>query len=210
VQRQRRVAGAGRIGIIQRAVIGTAVPMKQRPVVKCTMGQGVTGTLDRVVLYSAGFSTCTPVIMFNEKSRCGGLFHFAAGRLDLQGMALGKVHDALVPSVIFIGDRSIKNKSSIKALDEPIEDVAEITNFLKDQWMGFCEINTLELRARQYYVTLDEGGKLLITPDWPGASAIDIDFTTTNKPKIDTSVAAITTDVLMFGKNLDSVEKPIY
>lgn len=54
------------------------VPKKERVWIECTVAQGVTGNLKHYSLTSTQFSSCSPVIMYNQNGT-GGLFHYAAG-----------------------------------------------------------------------------------------------------------------------------------
>jgi hypothetical protein len=51
------------------------VDEKARPLVAVVMGQGVVGRLDLHRFCSDSFDSCMPVILFNAKTRIGGLFH---------------------------------------------------------------------------------------------------------------------------------------
>ncbi len=78
--------------IIQRTkpdtpqILGTEVegpiPLAERRVVHLTMSQGVVANLRQLSFYSDEFSSCSPVVMYNDHTLRGGLFHFPGGGLD--------------------------------------------------------------------------------------------------------------------------------
>lgn len=45
------------------------------------MGQGIVGHLGQLILSSNEFSTCSPIVMFNNQTGIGGLYHFPASAL---------------------------------------------------------------------------------------------------------------------------------
>jgi hypothetical protein len=160
VQRQRRVAGTGRVGIIQRAAAtSSAIPQSKRPVVKCTMGQGVTGYLDRVVLASDQFSTCSPIIMYNAKSRFAGLFHFAASGLEKQKVSLRTLHDRVRPTVIYLNDRSVK----FEWMKRISHDHVEQQEFFEDECGYTGKFVMIAVKGDSYAVTLDDADEILLS-----------------------------------------------
>lgn len=50
-------------------------PISDRPQINLVMGQGAIGRMDQFKLYSDSFSTCMPVILYNQDTMIGGLFH---------------------------------------------------------------------------------------------------------------------------------------
>jgi hypothetical protein len=65
--------------------------------VDVAMGQGARGDLSRFNFYSGSFSSCTPVAMYNDATRMGGLFHYAAGNRRQDG-ELRSMYDAVAPT----------------------------------------------------------------------------------------------------------------
>ena len=192
---------AGRVA--QRAVATTpdptGLPISQRPVVTCTMGQGVSAYLDKAVLYSSGFSTCTPIVLFNESKRYGGLFHFAAEDMKNQSKALWSFYSRVQPTAIYIGDRSVAPDSQ-HGHDVSQSDTEALVGLFTGMcgFKGKCEM--LTVRAQQYYVTLGADDALWVTPDWPKASNVDIDFSKSKAPPIPPSASAA--NIRMVGQNL--------
>lgn len=193
---------------VQRAV--TTTTAAPRPVVECTMGQGVQGSLERVVLHSRRFSTCTPIVMFNDMTWVGGLFHYAAGDFKAQQGPLSSLMNRILPSLIYIGKRAVDSTIG-GAFDrteaETSDDFEIIAKFLKVK--GYDgEIKTLG-RAAQYYVWLDSSNKLQITYDLPKGTGDWIDFTYSKTPTIPSTAAAAMKDVVLFGQNLYPDGKPV-
>lgn len=203
----------GASAVIQRAVLttstnSTGLPMAQRPVVKCTMGQGVIGQLDKVVLHSDRFSSCTPIILFNADSGRGGLFHFAAEQLAPQRSALWGIFAAVTPTEIWIGDRSVTS-TGMGLYDAAQTDPQALKEYFEQECLYPGKIAMLALRAQQYYVTADDKGELLILLERPKASDVDIDYTFDKKPDIPETAKDAMFGVVLFGKNRWVDGKPV-
>ena len=55
-----------------------------RDVVCIYTGQGAAGDFGKIAIYTGQFSTCSPVVMFNQKTRKGGLYHLPGQNGDAQ------------------------------------------------------------------------------------------------------------------------------
>lgn len=82
------------------------IELAQRPVIHCTMGQGVIADLTRYSLYSDQFSSCSPVVMYNQASHKAGLFHFGAGSLGKQEAELKDMYRQIEPTLVGLSPRS--------------------------------------------------------------------------------------------------------
>lgn len=78
MSRQRKLANYTKLGT------ATELPnlSMEKSVIEMKMGQGVVGNLKQVTLYSEDFSSCTPVIFYNQCTKIGGLYHFPAEMLS--------------------------------------------------------------------------------------------------------------------------------
>jgi hypothetical protein len=93
------------------------VPRTDRPIAELDMGQGLMARLDQLCLYSKEFSSCSPVILYNEISKVGGLYHFPASALKKNLLAmteeqvqivkksLSSMVERIRPTHIFVNER---------------------------------------------------------------------------------------------------------
>lgn len=198
-----------RAGVVQRAEVSLTVPKAKRPVVKCTMGQGVTGYLDRVVLASDRFSSCSPIVLYNEKTRFAGLFHYYAKGLAKQEDALRAFYARVQPTVIYLNDRSVK----FEWMTEISRDHEVQQEFFEDVCDFQGKIVMIERKGDSYAVTLDNAGKVVIADS--SVLSIHLDYTY-GKPepvaKMPLSGGELETaleGVDLFGKNLWPDGKPL-
>lgn len=137
--------------------------LADRIVLECAMGQGIYADLRSYALFSGGFSSCTPVVLWNGKAMAG-LFHWAAGA-DEQADALLEVVSAVEPTHVFIGAHD-DQKALHKFLAKKI----------KATFKGLA-------RGGFRFVYLDEKGGLQIVNNDPKAAA-HVDLTqVTAKPE---------------------------
>jgi hypothetical protein len=214
VQRQRLLVaprGAShRASVVQRAEVSLKVPKAKRPVVKCTMGQGVTGYLDRVVLASDKFSSCSPIILYNAKTRFAGLFHFYAKGLAKQKDSLLALYDRVRPTVIYLSDRSVKFEWQTQ-ISHDHEDQQE---FFEEKCDFEGDFIMLARRGDSYAATLDDSGEVVVTDS--SLLSIHLDYTY-DKPAWAAKPSSLSSSELeasiegveLFGKNLWPGGKPL-
>jgi hypothetical protein len=201
--------GSRRAGVVQRAEVSLKVPKAKRPVVKCTMGQGITGYLDRVVLASDRFSSCSPIILYNAKTRFAGLFHFYAKGLAKQKDSLLALYDRVRPTVIYLSDRSVRFEWQTQ-ISHDHEDQQE---FFEEKCAFEGEFIMLARRGDSYAATLDDAGEVVVTdssllsihldytydkPEWAAKSSL-------SSSELETSIEGVE----LFGKNLWPGGKPL-
>ncbi|MDJ1183062.1 hypothetical protein [Roseofilum casamattae] len=71
-------------------------------VLRVYQGQGGTADLRKTTIVSHNFTTCTPVVMFNNSTKLGGLFHYATGSLDNQAMEMVNMAKYIQPTHVYI------------------------------------------------------------------------------------------------------------
>jgi hypothetical protein len=105
------------------------LPLMMRPVVKLYMEQGCAGNLGRVQLFSGQFSSCSPVIIFNEETKIGGLYHYAGGKMDEEKSAdLIQMLKFIKPTVVHVlqgEDSSEGNLKRVELDENELEDAPE-------------------------------------------------------------------------------------
>jgi hypothetical protein len=129
------------------------IPLVQRTVIHCTMGQGVIANLARYSLFSDQFSTCSPVVMFNEQTLQAGLFHYGASSTK-QRAELKDMHDKISPTYIGLNPRELAVKSGPSEGD----DVSSLTKFFADEIKTTAAIQQIKLQSNQYAVFLPDTG----------------------------------------------------
>lgn len=81
------------------------------------MGQGLCVDMKKFILYSGGFNTCSPVVMFNEGNQRGGLFHFPAaggGAIpESSKRSLRQMMEKIAPTLVRVENRqeTMKDKA---------------------------------------------------------------------------------------------------
>lgn len=131
-----------------------SVPIAERPVIKLYMEQGVAAPLGQAILFSGQFSTCSPVIMLNNSTGMGGLFHFAAKGLHKQSGDLLNLCDLVDPDVIYLmeGDRGthVDTDALWKFFDDnrPEVELKELNISVSGLYITFNEKNSLQLTTR--------------------------------------------------------------
>lgn len=138
------------------------IPLGERVLVACTMGQGVAADLARFVLHSEDFSSCTAIVLFNADTGMGGLFHFAAGfagKKDKtpQSDELRTLFNRVAPTQIHIDFRS-----------QMPRDFADLSAFFV-KGCGFSGRIVQQKEAGSCHAYLGDQGQLRITPSIEGA-----------------------------------------
>lgn len=64
-----------------------------RDVVCIYTGPGAVGSFDKIAVYTGQFSSCSPVLMFNEKAHDGGLYHLPGKNGDTQKLKNDEWHN---------------------------------------------------------------------------------------------------------------------
>ncbi len=156
------------------------IELAQRPVIHCTMGQGVIADLTRYSLYSDQFSSCSPVVMYNQGSHKAGLFHFGAGSLGKQEAELKDMYRQIEPTLVCLNPRSEFSMRTLR-MEPAVGDFNTLAEFFVGE-LRFPEGNIYEIKAQsdRYAVFLDAGNKLRIKTSEP-ASAGRYDATNINK-----------------------------
>jgi hypothetical protein len=197
-------------GAVQRMESGV-VQADKKPCAICTMGQGLSGELKEVMLHSAGFSSCGPVVMFNSFTGIGGLFHFAAGRLEDQAGALAQMFKNIGPSEIHIPRRDEVTRGTLDGMmaisshreesGQPRDDGEVLEEFFKE--MGFKRAPNTAPRGDSYYVTANASGRLVIaTGSAPEPVGDLVDYSNTRYPKVPPDAVIGISSVIVYGKNM--------
>lgn len=95
--------------------------IKERPIAELAMGQALISNMGQIILHSQNFSSCSPVIMFNETSGKGGLMHFPAGALEQQGENLKTMYAEVQPNVAYLRMNEFDNEGSEESKEIKIE-----------------------------------------------------------------------------------------
>lgn len=134
------------------------IPVNERHTIKLTMGQGLVANLGQLILYSDEFSSCSPVVMYNQNTHMGGLFHFPAGSLEAQRGNLTSMYNRVNPTHVFVNDRGrLDGGMGPQSMDHfHLEDF--FTNDLGFQW----PVDQIPLRSNQYALTQAEDGNNII------------------------------------------------
>ena len=135
--------------------IGNAVtPLQNRPTAVLTMGQGLVADLGQIVLYSDDFSTCSPVVLFNQNTRKGSLFHFPAQGLGTMRGHLTNAYNQVSPTHVMLNDRTLNVGFNVAMSN----DVPSLTAFFQNE-IGFNgQLSTIPARSDSYSVTLGANG----------------------------------------------------
>ena len=151
--------------------VGNAVlPLHQRPKASLTMGQGLVVDLGQMILFSDEFSTCSPVVMFNQATRAGCLFHFPAGGIGRMRPHLNMAYGRVVPTHVYLNDRTINLGDSVPQTS----DVQPLRDFFRQE-MGFAgALQMIALRSNQYAVTLGPNGLPDIQADLDGGAQLSV------------------------------------
>ncbi|MDX2284342.1 MAG: hypothetical protein NW241_09275 [Bacteroidia bacterium] len=137
-------------------------PIGTRPVAHLTMGQALVAHLGQLILFSDEFSSCSPVVMFNEDTLRGGLMHFPAGGLKGQRENLLRMCGQIVPTQIILFKRpNVMAASGYNLAMAQPDDARSIAEFLEDEGVS-SDITISNLASSQYYVTLGEDDKSLL------------------------------------------------
>jgi hypothetical protein len=146
--------------ILGDAFEGTIL-LADRPVVALTMSQAVVANLKQLSFYSNYFSSCSPVVMYNEHSSIGGLFHFPGGGLDPEletkedtERRLLQMYEDVRPTNVWLNSRYDPAMAFYGAAYP--SDVDPITNYLKDDLKYTGPIQEIEGRGSAYSFYLDE------------------------------------------------------
>ena len=128
------------------------VALGLRRVIHCTMGQGVIANLGRYTLYSDQFSTCSPVVMVNEQTLVGGLFHYGAGSSG-QHAELAQMFTAIQPTYVGVNRRALTHGDGVGSTDDH-----DSLKVFFAQRLGFDldQIRTIDLRSATYAVYFDD------------------------------------------------------
>jgi len=156
------------------------IELAQRPVIHCTMGQGVIADLTRYSLYSDQFSSCSPVVMYNQESHKAGLFHFGAGSLGEQEAELKDMYRQIGPTLVGLNPRSEFSMRTLR-MEPAMGDFNTLVEFFVGEFkLSPGNIYEIKAQSNQYAVFLDAGNKLQIETSEP-ASAGRYDATNINK-----------------------------
>ncbi|HWI29463.1 MAG TPA: hypothetical protein VN668_20985 [Stellaceae bacterium] len=204
--------GAGVIQRMESGLLSTGnkTETAKKPCASCTMGQGLTGQLDEVVLHSSGFSSCGPIIMFNSASLRGGLFHFAAGNLEAQAAPLLQMFNEVKPTELHIPKRDeltpgtwdgmMARDAHREESDQPPDDGEVLEEFFKQR---FKKAMKTAPRGESYYVTANASGSLVISPGMSPEPMCDtVDYSNTKYPKIPPDAMIGIATVALFGRNM--------
>lgn len=142
------------------------IPLSERPYIECTMGQGVEADLRKFILYSDQFSSCSPVVMFNENTSIAGLFHYGAGD-EKQLPQLKQMFDSIKPTFIGIENRKeyneqIDKKNGFMTHAHYPDDYSALGTFFSE--LG-RKPDTITAHSANYYVYLDDKQTLKIDTD---------------------------------------------
>lgn len=139
-------------------------PISKRILVEVTMGQGATGDLKKFIFHSDQFSSCSAVAMYNEESRVGGLFHYAANN-QTQHQKLAEMAEEIEPTTIGMYVHTENDYDAIRDLFAPFE------------------VERAEAISGHYFLYLTGKGKLVFGPQDPGEPAEFLNLTgMTNLP----------------------------
>jgi len=144
------------------------------------MGQGVIADLTRYSLYSDQFSSCSPVVMYNQESHKAGLFHFGAGSLGEQEAELKDMYRQIGPTLVGLNPRSEFSMRTLR-MEPAMGDFNTLVEFFVGEFkLSPGNIYEIKAQSNQYAVFLDAGNKLQIETSEP-ASAGRYDATNINK-----------------------------
>lgn len=202
-------------GVIQRMETGVAstgnkAEIAKKPCASCTMGQGVAGPLDEVMLHSTGFSSCSPIVMFNSATCWGGLFHFAAGNLDKQKGALLLMLKDVQPTELYIPKRDeltqgtwdgiIPRDAHREESGQPEDDSEILKSFFQQHFKKTIKMTP---SGETFYVTANASRQLVISPGLaPGPMVDMVDYSKTNTPTIPPDCIYAMSSVVCYGRNM--------
>jgi len=148
---------------------GDVVDLAQRTVIHCTMGQGVVADLRRYTLYSDQFSSCSPVVMFNEDTRLGGLFHYAAAS-TVQFGELADMYHRIEPTLIAVNRRAMPGTSG-----QEYDDYESLMRFFVHRLgVGEDRLVLIAEKSSSFAVSLDEQDEMQLTASRPSSSYYDV------------------------------------
>ena len=94
------------------------------------MGQGLAGDLQELKISSGTFYSCSAIVLFNSKSKIGGLYHYPASTIDRPD-----VQETLKKMIDFIKPDQVKlmkaGKDPMGQQGTPQEDITDLTKFFK-------------------------------------------------------------------------------
>lgn len=136
------------------------IPLAERREIGLTMGQGVVANLGRYSLFSDQFSSCSPVVMFNEKTLVGGLFHYGAKSV-IQYHELTSMYERIEPTVIHLNRRPDHGAGG-STKDYSRDDFESLSEFFAKTLGTRARIERIDYEGANYAVYLDDNGRLQI------------------------------------------------
>ncbi len=156
------------------------LPLKKRVLLEVTMGQGVVADLGKTILFSDQFSSCSGVFFYNEKTKKGGIYHFASNKYD-QLSKLVEFAKRIKPTWIGIDRRLLKANNNVeKQLNEQANEQYDKINEAMLE-TGAETIEEIE-QSQQYSVYISEASdKPIVKPELvTGEASINL----TNKEEL--------------------------
>jgi hypothetical protein len=147
---------AGEQGLPQElgAAQAGVIPVGHRLTAKLTMGQGLVANLGQLILFSDEFSSCSPIVLYNQHTHMGGLFHFPAGAFEEQSDNLRQMYLRVLPTHVYLNNRGrIDEVRGTMSTDH-----IGLQGFFEND-LGFDgQIQMIALRSPSYAVTLAPNG----------------------------------------------------
>lgn len=135
--------------------IGNAItPLQNRPTAVLTMGQGLVADLGQIILYSDDFSSCSPVVLFNQNTRRGSLFHFPAQGIGTMRGHLTNAFNQVSPTHVLLNNRTLNVGFNVAMSN----DVPTLSAFFQNE-LGFNgQLMAIAGLSDSYSVTLGANG----------------------------------------------------
>lgn len=215
MENEEGVKGVGRgraMGYLMGAIAGerglfrtNAIDYDKRDIIKVYMGQGVVANLGKYMVESDEFYSCAPIVMFNENTHVGGLYHFPASALKVfdrrfeEKMPSHKAYllamgEAIQPTHIYVHlggdalhsasyDTNKNERDMIKGLEHE-QDV--LVDMFRDAFSNAHVAKGSQQPSRNFTVTLESitnTGKGLLWQEGPlGTSGNYIDLFSDQRP----------------------------